>query len=353
MARLQKMKGAATIKDVAQLAKVAPSTVSKVLNGSDRIGQETQARVQRAIKKLNYRPNSIARSLRKNHTRTIGIINNSHTNKNTFVLQMMVGVEEAAQAQGFSVFLCNSLASQARERDYIEVLLDKQVDGIIFLDNVVKERALPTFSDALPIVFLNQYVSESAFPSIVPDDAQGAMLATQHLIALGHQRIAFVNGRFKHEASHLRLQGYRNALKAAGISFDEHLVRGKDTWDEEGGYISVKHFMKLKKPPTAIFCANDMLAVGVLDALREGRIKVPQEVALVGFDNSLAAAQKRPPLTSVEMPFFEMGQRAAALVLKSLHEHRTTSSVYRMPCKLIQRESCGVHLAKSQRAAYG
>jgi DNA-binding LacI/PurR family transcriptional regulator len=265
---------------------------------------------------------------------------------------MMVGVEEAAQAQGFSVFLCNSSASQARERDYIEVLLDKQVDGIIFLDNVVKERALPTLNDALPMVFLNQYVSESAFPSIVPDDSQGAMLAMQHLIGLGHKRIAFVNGRFKHEASHLRLQGYKDALKAAGISFDEQLVQGKDTWDEEGGYASVKHIMNLKKPPTAIFCANDMLAVGALDALRERQITVPREVALVGFDNSFAAAQKRPPLTSVEMPFLEMGQRAAALVLKTLHEHTTSSSVYRMPCKLIQRESCGAHLANSKRAVY-
>jgi LacI family transcriptional regulator len=334
---MRRSKEGVTIKDVAQLAGVAPSTVSKVMNGSSEIGPDTTARVKKAIKKLNYRPNSIARSLRKSHTRTLGIINNSHSNKNTFVLQLMVGVEEAAQARGFSVFLCNSASSPTREREYLEVLLDKQVDGIIFLDNVVKERSLPSWHlNDVPIVFLNQYVTEPGYHSILPDDYQGGLIATEHFIALGHERIAYINGRLKHEASQLRMQGYKDALKKANLSFDSQLVQGKDTWDEEGGYSSTHTLMSLREPPSAIFCANDTLAIGALDALRELRLSVPNDVALVGFDNSLAAAQKRPPLTSVEMPFLEMGKRAAEVLLEPSSAKET---IHRLPCQLIQRES--------------
>lgn len=338
------------MKDVAQLAKVAPSTVSKVLNGSKYVSDETAARVQQAIQKLSYRPNSIARSLRKNHTRTIGIINNSHSNKNTFVLQLMVGVEEAAQAQGFSVFLCNSWASQAREREYLEALLDKQVDGIIFLDNVVKERTLPSLNvGTSPMVFLNQYAPESGYSSVIPDDFHGGFIATEHLIVLGHKRIAYINGRLKHEASHSRLQGYKDALVKAGLSFDNQLVQGKDTWDEEAGYASTQSLMSLRKPPSAIFCANDTLAIGALDALRELGMSVPEGVALVGFDNSLAAAQKRPSLTSVEMPFLEMGKLAVMLLLESLHDPKAPKDIHRLPCHLIKRESCGVLTKRSEK----
>ena len=336
-----------TIKDVANFARVAPSTVSKVVNRTGQLSDETRLKVQDAIRKLNYRPNSIARSLRNNHTRTIGMINNSHTNKNTFVLQLMVGVEESASEAGFSVFLCNTGASQSRENEYLEVLLDKQVDGLIFLDNVVKERSLPAINlGNLPLVFLNQYPQESVFPAVLPNDRQGAMLATDHLLRLGHKRIGFINGRLKHKASHLRLEGYQAALKKAGLEFDSQLVQGKDIWDEKGGYFSVKDLMALTCPPSAIFCANDALAIGALDSLREDGLKVPDDVALIGFDNSLAAAQKRPALSSIEMPFSDMGKLAVKLLLEAL-EGKNSSEIFQLPCQLAQRDSCGPALRSS------
>lgn len=347
MAKHLTNKSAVTIKDVANFANVAPSTVSKVLNNAGHLSDETRLKVQDAIRKLNYRPNSIARSLRKNHTRTIGMINNSHTNKNTFVLQLMVGVEEAASQEGFSVFLCNSSASQSKENEYLEVLLDKQVDGIIFLDNVVKERHLPAAHlSNVPLVFLNQYPQEALYPSVIPNDVQGAKLATDHLIALGHKRIGFINGRLKHKASHLRLEGYQAALKAAGLTFDSQLVQGKDIWDEEGGYLSVNDLMALTNPPTAIFCANDPLAIGALDGLRQLGLSVPDDIALIGFDNSLAAAQKRPALSSIEMPFLDMGKLAVKLLLESL-EGKVSNTVHKLNCHLIQRSSCGAKMRSS------
>lgn len=347
MAKRVRNKSAVTIKDVANFAEVAPSTVSKVLNNAGKLSDETRLKVQDAIRKLNYRPNSIARSLRKNHTRTIGMINNSHSNKNTFVLQLMVGVEEAASIEGFSVFLCNSGASQSKENDYLEVLLDKQVDGIIFLDNVVKERSLPAIDHLnLPLVFLNQYPQEALIPAVLPNDFQGARLATEHLIGLGHKRIAYINGRLKHKASHLRLEGYQTALKNGGIAFDSQLVQGKDTWDEEGGYLSVKDLMALATPPTAIFCANDSLAIGALDSLHHLALKVPEDVALIGFDNSLAAAQKKPALSSIEMPFLEMGRFAVKLLLDAL-EGKVSTDIHHLGCHFIQRSSCGTGLRSS------
>ncbi len=342
MLKGKRPKNPVTIKDVAQLARVAPSTVSKVLNGANNISESTRIKVEKAIEKLSYRPNAIARSLRSNRTRTIGIINNSRSNKNTFVLQLMVGVEEAASAAEFSVFLCNSEASQTREQEYLEVLLDKQVDGVIFLDNVVKERALPTLKlNGLPLVFLNQYPAEPKYPAVLPDDMQGGFLATKHLLSIGHKRIGFIAGRVKHKASHLRLEGYKSALKHSDIPFETQLIQGQDTWDEKGGYLSTHHLIGLKDPPTALFCASDTLAIGALDALREHQLIVPKDIALVGFDNSLAASQKRPPLTSVTLPFGEMGRLATSLLLAEIQGNAVQGNIHHVPCTLAKRESCG------------
>ena len=331
-----------TIKDVAQLAGVSPSTVSKVMNGSGRISEATKARVELAIRKINFRPNSIARSLRKSSTLSIGMINNARSSKNTFVLQLMVAVEAAAKREGFAVFMCNSGASQAREADYAEALFDKQVDGIIFLDNVVRERALPSAErDGTPLVFLNEYAAQSAHPSVIPDDRQGGHLAATHLLDLGHRRVAHISGRLKHDANHARLQGYRDALEEVGVPFDPTLVQGQDTWDESGGFESALRLLALSQPPTALFCASDTLAFGALDALRERSVKVPEDVAVVGFDDSLAAAQKRPPLSSVALPFDEMGQLAMKLLLAALREGKREATVHRLPCTLVRRASSG------------
>ena len=334
-----------TIKDVAQLAGVSPSTVSKVMNGSGRISEATKARVELAIRKINFRPNSIARSLRKSSTLSIGMINNARSSKNTFVLQLMMAVEEAARREGFSVFMCNSRASQAREASYTEELIAKQVDGIIFLDNVVRERALPSAErNGIPLVFLNEYAAQSKYPSVIPDDQQGGYLATKHLLDLGHRRVGHISGRSKHEASQARLQGYRDALEEVGLPFDPTLVQGQDTWDESGGFESTLRFLALSQPPTALFCASDTLAFGALDALRERGLRVPEELAVIGFDDSLAAAQKRPPLSSVALSFDEMGKLAMDLLLTAIREGEAEAKVHRVPCPLVIRQSCGASL---------
>jgi LacI family transcriptional regulator len=334
-----------TIKDVARLAGVSPSAVSMAMNGSSRISEETVARVQQAVQKLNYRPNSIARSLRKNHTLTVGMINNEETSSSpfTFIMPMMVGVEENAREQGFSVFLCNSHGKSEQEKSYLETLIDQQVSGIIFVNSKPEQRGAPALELAsLPHVFLYQYAPNVRAPSIMPDDILGGYKATRYLADLGHTRIGYINGENSYHVTALRFEGYRKALKDTGLTFDSSLVQFPNTWFEEGGYDSAKVLMKLPEPPTAIFCANDELAIGALEAIKELSLRVPDDVSLVGYDDRQEAVHKRPPLTTVALPFYEMGKLALNLLLAEIRGEKVEAGIHYVQCPLIERSSAAV-----------
>jgi LacI family transcriptional regulator len=339
---IKSQSGAVTIQDVAQLAGVSPATVSKVMNGAPYVSQEAREKVMSAATKLKFRPNAIARSLKGKRTLTLGLITNDL--EGVFTMPLMRGVEEAASKQGFSVFLCNSYGEASRERAHLEVLLAKQVDGIILMSGYsVKERGAPALplSD-LPLVYLYQYTHDLNVPCVVPDDLGGGKLGTEHLLKLGHRRIGFINGPSTYEATHARLEGYRQSLEAGGIIFDPALVRvGK--WHEDSGYRLAHELMKLPQPPTAIFCASDSLAVGAIDALHELDLRVPEDVAIVGYDNRQFAAYQRPPLTTVALPLYEMGKLAGELLLSAIAAGGgSTAQLHKIPCYLVERQSCGV-----------
>lgn len=332
---------AVTIRDVAQLAGVSPATVSKVLNGTSYVSTETRDRVLAAIDKLNFRPNTIARSLKKSRTLTIGLITDDL--EGVFTISMMRGVEEVASAQGFSVFLCNSYGQMAREKAHLEVLMAKQVEGIILLSGYrVRERSAPALSvGEIPVVYLYQYTHDINAACVLPDDGGGAQLATQQLIRAGRRRIGFINGPPNYDATHQRQQGYQEALNAAGLVYEPALVRvGK--WHEQSGYQLAHDLMRLPKPPDALFCASDSIAVGALDALHELGLRVPEDVALVGFDNRHFSQYQRPPLTTVKLPLVEMGNLAGQLLLSAILNSKRDSGFHIVPCELIQRQSCGV-----------
>ena len=335
-----KKRTAITIREVAQLANVSPATVSKVLNGAPHVSASAKERVLSAISMLNFRPNTIARSLKKSQTATIGLLTDDI--EGVFTMSMMRGVEAAASAQGFSVFLCNSYGNMDLEKAHLEVLLAKQVEGIVLLSGYrVRQRGAPALPlGTIPVVYLYQYTHDIPAPSIIPDDVSGARMATEHLIAVGRRRIAFISGPIRYEATHSRTQGYQQALVEAGLTFDPALVRvGK--WHETAGYLAARELMNLAQPPNAIFCASDSIAVGALDALHElGRV-VPDDVALVGFDNRTFSQYQRPPLTTIELPLVEMGRLAGSLLMSSILEGKKDTSLHVVPCKLIQRQSCG------------
>jgi LacI family transcriptional regulator len=335
---MAKKTNAVTIRDVSQLAGVSPATVSKVLNNSPEINDLTRERVLEAVRKLDFRPNNIARSLRVKRTLTLGLITDDI--EGLFTTSMVRGVEDATSAQGFSVFLCNSYGQAERERKHLEVLLDKQVDGVILLSGYrVRERGAPALPlGTLPVLYLYQYTYDIPAPCVIPDDRGGAILGTRHLLEQGRRRIGFINGPAHYEATHLRLEGYRQALEEAGIRFDPALVRvGK--WHEEYGYALAHELLALPEPPDALFCASDSLAVGARDALRERGLRVPQDVALVGFDNRPFAAHQRPPLTSVALPLYEMGRLAGELLMSAILNGPAEPLIHRVPCFLVPRQS--------------
>lgn len=338
--------GRVTIHDVARLAGVSPATVSKVLNGGRYVSAPTRERVRSAVAKLGYRPNTIARSLKKQRTHTIGLITDDL--KGVFTMPLMLGIEEAVSEQGFNVFLCNSHGEAARERTHLQALVDKQVEGIILLSGYrVHERGAPALPIGdLPIVYLYQYTHDIQAPAVIPDDRGGAELGTAHLARGGRRRIGFINGPPHYEVTHQRLDGYRMALEQAGLAYDPALVR-VSSWHENSGYRLAHELMALSTPPDAIFCASDSLAVGALDALHELGLEIPGDVAVVGFDNREFAAHQRPPLTTVALPLYEMGKLAGELLMAAVHGETPEPIIHDLACTLVLRESGGCPRADS------
>jgi LacI family transcriptional regulator len=314
------------------------------MNGAPHVSEATRRRVRAAADKLNFRPNRIARSLKTSRTSTLGLITDDL--EGVFTLAMMRGVEEVASAQGFSVFLCNSYGDMARERAHLEVLIDKKVDGIILLSGYrVRQRGAPALPlGDIPVVYLYQYTYDVPVSCIVPDDFGGAASGAAHLLSVGRRRIGVINGPAHYEAAQLRLSGVQHALREAGVRLDPALVRtGK--WHETSGYELAQELMALPNPPDALFCMSDSIASGALDALRELRVRVPDDISLIGFDNRYFAAHQRPPLTTVALPLVEMGRLAGDILLEAIRQGNHAAALHRVPCELIIRQSCGANMA--------
>jgi LacI family transcriptional regulator len=333
-----------TITDIARVAGVASSTVSKALNGSHEVSEPTRAKVVEIAERLGYRPNAIARSLKTRKTYTLGVITNDQDG--LFTTAMVRGVAEVASQHQFGVFLCNSYGEVAKERQHLELMLDKQVDGIIMTGYKVEERGAPAAPTGdLPLVYLYGYTASTEFPCILPDDQAGARHATQHLLHSGRRRIAFINGPANYEATQLRLAGYVQGLQDSGIDFDPVLMRAASDWNQDSGFELARQLMTLDQPPDGIVCANDDLAAGAILGLSDLSLHVPQDVGIVGFDDRPFAAHLPVPLTTVAMPLYEMGAQAARALFSSFAgEPLTTGRIY-VPCELIVRESCGANLA--------
>lgn len=329
-----------TVKDVARVAGVSQATVSKALNHSPEVSQETRQRVAAIASGLGYRPNAIARSLKARQSHTFGVITND--SDGLFTTAMVRGLSAIASEKGFGVFVCNSYDRTAKERQHLELLLDKQVDGIVLIGYKVAERGAPAVSTGLtPVVYLYEYTSEIDAPCILPDDEGGSGLATTHVIKLGRRRIGFINGPPSFEATHARLAGYRRALAAAGVGLDSELVRTAPDWNQDSGFRLARDLMRQPDPPDALLCANDELAAGAILGIRELGRNVPADVSVVGFDDRPFAAHLPIPLTTVALPLYGMGELAAERLFQALRGERHQHEVARVPCTLVIRASCG------------
>ena len=331
-----------TIRDVARAANVSIGTVSKALNNSGTLKAETRAKVAAVAKELGFRPNDLAQSLHRGQSFAVGLITTDAFGR--FSIPIMEGLEECLADQRMSVFMCNAADDPERERRHIDSLLGKRVDGIVVTGRRADRRQpLQLSNPNIPVLYVYAQSDEPNSFCLVPDDEGGALLATEHLVALGRKRIAHVTGPERFEAVRLRKNGYRKALKRGGLPAREDFYLS-GTWSEEWGRDAVERlFTSRKDVPDAIFCGNDQIARGVADSLRERGIKVPEEVSIVGFDNwSILAEATRPPLTSIDMNLKELGHEAGRRLI-DLIAGKVLSGVMRLPCSLVVRESCGAN----------
>ena len=352
-----------TIRDVAKLAGVAPITVSRVINNSGYITDETRQRVEEAIRTLGYMPNSLARSLRSHQTRMLALVLTDITNP--FWTTVARGVEDAASDAGFSVILCNTDESDLKQERYIRVILEKRVDGVLLVPSGNPQEPVCTIrSQRAPVVVLDRRVSgELGVDSVRSDSIGGARDLVRLLIRLGHKRIATLTGPRDVSTAIDRVTGYREALKEAGLTWEQVLY---GEYDLASGYSLVNEALQSESPqvygeqdlasgykltgpaqqsngrPTAFFAANNFLAIGALRALRAANLQVPEQVALVGFDDLPEALMVDPFLTVAAQPAYEMGHKATELLLERLAGHAPDGcQEIVLPTQLIIRRSSG------------
>ncbi|MGC9346994.1 MAG: LacI family DNA-binding transcriptional regulator [Anaerolineae bacterium] len=313
-----------TIKDVAKRAGVAPITASRVINNSGYVSDATRLRVEAAVEALGYVPNRVARSLRSKQTHTLALVLTDITNP--FWTTVARGVEDVASGDGFSVILCNTDESASKEESYVRVLLQKQVDGFLLVPAHSAARTVALIQkQKVPLVVLDRAVS-AAVDIVRSDSIGGAYQLTQHLLDLGHRRIAMLSGPKEVSTAEDRVIGYRKALMDAGIPVDERMVIYR-AFTQEGGYAMTQQVLALSPRPTALFAANNFIAIGAFKALREAGLSVPEDMALVAFDDLPPTFTMDPFLTVAAQRAYEMGERATRLLLERLQGEARSKEV--------------------------
>jgi len=329
-----------TIADVAKRTNVSVATVSRVISGTKYVSPELRECVLKAMEELNYRPNLIASSLRKRETLTIGLI--VPDTANPFFGELAKGVEDFGFKHGYSVILCNSSYDLDRERSYVEVLIAKRVDGLIFIPSGARtDHVHELLSEEMNgrVVIVDRYTPELETDSVVADNYTGGCLAARHLLALGHERIGCImRPRYLAHVED-RIRGFRETLQKEGIDIPKALcVRGGFSFTD--GVRSARELLSRKDRPTAIFAYNDIMAIGVLRAAREIGLRVPDELAVVGFDNIPLASYVTPQLTTIDQPKYRMGELAAETILRRLKGDLTGGPIRQeLEVRLIVRES--------------
>ena len=322
-----------SIKDIARAAGVSPSTVSRALSNHPRISEETATRIRRLATELGYTASLPARSLVTRHTATIGLVITYASDP--FLGRLVHGVEDAARGNGYSVYLISSHRDVEREEDILHSLYERRVTGIIVTGSRIDAGYLQLCERfPVPVVLINC----PDYPySVSSDNQRGGYQATEHLVELGHRRIAYVANPYSRGTDLDRLAGYKMALADHGIPSNEWLmVEGDGTL--QGGVQAVQQLLALSQPPTAILCFNDMTAMGVIHALSRVNKKVPPDCSVIGFDDLELAAYYCPPLTTVRQPTYRLGQRAMR-ILQELIEGQSEVRTEILPAELVVRET--------------
>ena len=342
----------ATLNDIAKNVGVTSMTVSRVINENGYVSDETRGKVLQAAKEMNYRRNGLARNLKRQFTETVGLVLGDISNP--YSTELARSVRETLLNSGFNLFICISEHSAKEDIVAFESLANHSVDGIIVATraNEGGDKYLRGIVGSnIPVVVIGRDFQDEDVDFVSPDNLKGGFEATRHLIDLGHERIGFIGANLKSGSNLKRLQGYLNALEHHKIKIDERLITGR-TGDvsgvpgystEEIGFEGMKRLLALPNPPTAIFARNDFTAIGAMSAINEAGLKIPEDIAIIGFDDIPLAARLSPPLTTVRQPMKLEGQLAAELLLERIKSDvKIARREHILNCELIIRETTGL-----------
>lgn len=335
---------AVTIKDVAKVANVAPSTVSRVIANSPRISEKTKRKVREAMKELGYHPNFIARSLANQSTKVLGVVMPGAVDKtfqNPFFPEVLRGISTAAHHKQYAIQLSTGVTDDEILDGVIQMVQGKRVDGIILLYSKVEDKVLKYLvKNKFPFVVVGKpFTHEEEITHVDNDNYRAAKEATEHLIKLGHHSIAFVGGSVNLVVTIDRLLGYEKAIRNVGIPFkDEYIVH--EEFLKEGGQEAIRELLSLDEPPTALVVADDLMALGILNTLHEMGISVPGQISIVSFNNLLLSEVSRPPLTSVDISIYQLGFQATKTLIDIVSDSDEPIKRITIPHKMIVRQTC-------------
>jgi len=334
-----------SIEQIAEAASVSIATVSRVLNRSDNVREETAHRVLEAAKRLNYRPDRVARRMRVKSADSllVGLIITDVGNP--FFSELSRGVEDVAYKHRHALLICNTDENPEKEKFYLDSMLSEKVSGLIIAPSKGNASYLKELVDNdYPVVCADRSPNDIDIDTVTIDNEKGAYLAVKRLTDLGHQRIGIINGIEGISTTEKRFQGYQKAIKSAGIPLYDELVIYED-YKEAGGRNAMQHFLSLDNPPTAIFSTNNLMTLGCLEEIYSQNVRIPEDIAIIGFDDMPWAGALNPPLTAVKQPGYELGLNAIELLFKRIENpSRNTMNLVLNP-ELIVRKSCGTQIS--------
>lgn len=328
-----------TLRDIAELTGFSINTVSRALNNKEEVHSDTRAKILATADKLGYRPNRLAKGLRSNKTGTIGVVVTDVANP--FFSALVKGIAKAARDLDYSIILQDSDEDYAGEEEAIQVLLAEQVDGILITPVQSQQQTVERLTAAhFPFVLVGRYFHDLDTNYVVPDDYQGGFIATEHLLQQGYERIAMVNGPLHISSARERLEGFSDALNQYHVPIDESLVATGALTVEEGINLS-RSILKRVPRPSAIVCYSDFVAFGVMQAIREIGLSIPEDIAVVGFDDVRMASCLQVPLTTVRSPKEELGRQAMQLLVRMLKDNHNVAETdkRKLDVALVVRES--------------
>lgn len=328
-----------TLKEVAKLAGVSTATVSNALNETKYVSEEVKDKINRAIEELNYQPNIVAKSLRVQESRIIGVLISDVANP--FFSIVVKGLEEELSKSNYSILLCNTDSSVEKERKYLEVMIGKRVDGLVVSSaGNTGDYFRSLDKTGVPIVFLNRCPEFMNSDVIMTNNIQGAYSATEHLIRHGYGKIAIITGPSSISTGKDRLIGYKRALEDYGVALSDPLVK-EGLFTIQSGYDKMKELMEQDMKPDAVFISNNSMTLGAYKYLKEAGIRIPDQIAVLGYDDPDWADIVEPPITTVRQPAYQLGVHAANLMLARINEKQVKREIMYMDTTLIIRRSCG------------